>query len=174
VRNAVVTISESAHRYRIVVEMLAVKAFDPPTNRRLNLQKARGLAMQALAKHLSLGNPSRFTVSGVEIQDSRTTNSSYRLALSVPRDGISAAGGDTPESALGEKGTGRGSRSVSAAAKKPGSGLAHEATSRIRTSCIRLLELAAVRLTLVEARRSRIGRRDIASQDRVDIRPGVV
>ena len=55
IRNVTATIVKSDETYRITVEMLPVKAFDPATNKQLNLTKAQVYAARALAKHLGAG-----------------------------------------------------------------------------------------------------------------------
>src|SRR5205085_1289074 len=75
--------------YVIKVRMLPVQCFDLATNARLNREKARGLALQALAKHLSTKEASEFFVSGVQIETVETDGRFYTLALRVPRDGVS-------------------------------------------------------------------------------------
>ena len=86
--------------YRIAVEMLPVKAFDPATNKALNLSKGRMYAAQALGKHLKA---SSLTIRGLEIRESGTGGKSFRLVAVVPRDGVSAGAG-TP---IPENGTRR-------------------------------------------------------------------
>lgn len=82
VRDVTATISKSKDGYRVAVEMLPVKAFDPPTNRRLNLAKARAYAIQALGKFLKAG---QLKLHGVQIQESGLSNGVYRLVLLVPQ-----------------------------------------------------------------------------------------
>lgn len=89
VRDVTATVSATDDAYHVVVEMLPVKAFDAATNRRLNLAKARGFALQALAKYVKAGKIGHFTVRGVEIEKSGTVGSAYRLSVTVPRDGVS-------------------------------------------------------------------------------------
>ena len=82
VRDVTATISHSQDGYRIAVEMLPVKAFDPPTNKRLNLAKARAYAIQALATFLNAG---QLEIRGVQIQESSLSEGMYRLVLLVPQ-----------------------------------------------------------------------------------------
>lgn len=120
VRNVVVIISDSADRYRIVVNMLAVKAFDPATNKRLNLQKARAIAIKALAKHAAMKNGAPFTVRGMEVQDMTTANGSYRLVLLLPKENIAAIAVERPKPPSPEKGGFNENRAPPAAAQRAG------------------------------------------------------
>lgn len=96
-RGVTAVISTTSETYRVVVEMLPVKAFDPATNKRLNLQKARAYAFQALAKHLARVGPTQFTVRGVEVRESITSGDSYRLALVIPRNGVVVRTAEQPK-----------------------------------------------------------------------------
>ena len=89
VRNITVAVSEAGEKYLLRVEMLPVKAFDPVTNEKLNLQKARAAAMQALSKHLKLAKNTRFGVRKLEVENTDSASDHFRLSLSLPRDGIS-------------------------------------------------------------------------------------
>ena len=89
-RNVTATVSESDETYRIAVEMLPVRAFDPATNKALNLSKGRMYAAQALAKHLKAGS---LTIRGLEIRESGTSGNTFRLVAVVPRDGVSVGAG---------------------------------------------------------------------------------
>ncbi len=120
VRNVVVIISDSADRYRIVVNMLAVKAFDPATNKRLNLQKARAIAIKALAKHAAMKNGAPFTVRGMEVQDMTTANGSYRLVLLLPKENIAAIAVERPKPPSPEKGGFNENQAPPAAAQRAG------------------------------------------------------
>lgn len=75
--------------YRIKVRMLPVSCFDSGTNARLNRDKARRLALQALAKHLSGKKSVELTVSGAQVEKFGTDGKFYTLSLRVPRDGVS-------------------------------------------------------------------------------------
>jgi hypothetical protein len=95
VRDVTATISESKDGYRVMVEMLPVKAFDPPTNKRLNLAKARAYAIQGLAKSLNAGNPAQSEVRGVQVQEIGLSGGMYRLVLLVPH--LKAQTASTPK-----------------------------------------------------------------------------
>ncbi len=86
VREVTATIAESGETYCIAVKMLRVEAFDPATNERLNLSKARMYAIQALARHLSTAN---LTIRGMEIQDVSTDGEFFHLVVRIPRKGAS-------------------------------------------------------------------------------------
>jgi hypothetical protein len=92
VRNVTAVVSESDGGYRVAVEMLSVKAFDPTTNKALNLSKGRAYAVQALAKHLKTGS---LTIRGLEVRESGTKGKSFRLVAVVPHDGVSAEAGSS-------------------------------------------------------------------------------
>lgn len=84
---AVLTITDT--EYVIKVRMLPVQCFDAATNARLNREKARELALQALAKHLSEKEAVEFTVSGIQIEKVGTEGKFYTQNLRVPRTGVS-------------------------------------------------------------------------------------
>jgi hypothetical protein len=87
--------------------MVAVKAFDAATNRRLNLAKARGFVIQALAKYLKAGKDAQFALRGVQIKESGAEGGVFRLALVIPREGVAVAsrGDANPVSAPTKKPT---------------------------------------------------------------------
>ena len=84
---AVLTITDTD--YVVKMRMLPVQCFDAPTNAMLNREKARELALQALAKHLSEKESVEFTVSGVQIEKVGTDGKFYTTNLRVPREGVS-------------------------------------------------------------------------------------
>ena len=86
VRNVTATVSESDDTYRIAVEMLPVRAFDPATNKTLNVSKGRMYAAQALAKHLKAVD---IAIKGLEVRESGTSGKFFRLVAVVPREGVS-------------------------------------------------------------------------------------
>jgi hypothetical protein len=88
VRNVTAIVSESDGGYRIAVDMLPVRAFDPATNKALNLSKGRMYVAQALAKHLKMGS---LTIRGLEVRETGIKGGSFRLVAVVPHDGVSAA-----------------------------------------------------------------------------------
>ena len=119
VRNVVVIISDSADRYRIVVNMLAVKAFDPATNKRLNLQKARAIAIKALAKHAAMKNGSIHSPwNGSTGHD--YSKRSYRLVLLLPKENIAAIAVERPKPPSPEKGGFNENQAPPAAAQRAG------------------------------------------------------
>ena len=71
IRNVTATILKSDETYRITVEMLPVKAFDPATNKQLNLTKAQVYAARALGGGLRM----EITI--------RDQNASRRIAFAV-------------------------------------------------------------------------------------------
>jgi hypothetical protein len=93
VRNVTATVSALDDTYRIAIEMLPVKAFDPATNKALNLSKGRMYAAQALGKHLKAGN---LAIRGLEVRESGTDGGTFRLVAVVPRDGVSVTAKGTP------------------------------------------------------------------------------
>ena len=117
VRNVTATVSEPDDTYRIAVEMLPVRAFDPATNKALNLSKGRMYAAQALAKHLKADS---LTIRGLEVRESGTSGGSFRLVAVVPRDGVSAGAASTRMPRTAQEGRGikpsasRGTRSPAA------------------------------------------------------------
>ena len=72
--------------YRVDVRMLAVKAFDTTTNNRINRDKARLLALQALIRHVSGKNEAEATISGVRIIATGTDKQFFTLTLALPKD----------------------------------------------------------------------------------------
>ena len=66
IRSVTATILDSDETYRITVEMLPVKAFDPATNKRLNLIKSRAYAALALAKHLGTAKSTGLSFTGLK------------------------------------------------------------------------------------------------------------
>jgi len=89
--------------YVVKVRMLPVHCFDAATNTRLNRDKARELALQALAKQLSTKEAVEVFVSGVQIDNVGTDGKFYTLALRVPRKGVSVVRqGEAPPAKQGE------------------------------------------------------------------------
>jgi hypothetical protein len=83
---AALTVSEG--EYEIKVRMLPVNSFDAATNARLNRDKAREVALMALAKHLSGEKSVEFVISGAQVEKAGTEGKSYSLTLRVPRKGV--------------------------------------------------------------------------------------
>jgi len=78
----------SGEDYVIRLRMLPVKVFEPATNARLNREKARLLALQSLARHLSGKATAEITVSGTQVEKAGTEGAYYLLTLRVPRAGV--------------------------------------------------------------------------------------
>ena len=87
IRDVTATISQSDEAYQIRVEMLPVKAFDPATNKVLNLSKGRAYVARALAKYLKADN---LVIRGLKIHEAAGNGEPYYLAAVVPRDGVLA------------------------------------------------------------------------------------
>ncbi len=83
---AVVALDEGT--YVVKVRMLPVRVFDAATNARLNEEKAREYALQALARHLSDKRSVTFTVSGARVEQAGPDGKDYALTMRVPREGV--------------------------------------------------------------------------------------
>jgi hypothetical protein len=68
--------------------MLPVKSFDPATNAPLNRDKARSLALRALARHLSDKPEVHMVVSGSQVTKAGLEGDVFTLTLRVPRRGL--------------------------------------------------------------------------------------
>jgi len=92
-RQVVAEISESPDEVSVSIQMLAVRAFDRPTNERISRAKAEGYATAALAKYLSPSakNPVKLSLTKPAIEAAATDGKRYRLTLRVPRKGIQIA-----------------------------------------------------------------------------------
>jgi hypothetical protein len=92
---AVVTVAEG--NYLIKVRMLPVRCFDDALNAELNRDKARELALQALARRLS-GKPFvELAVSGARVEKAGPDGKFYALTLRVPSEGVALVRtGDKP------------------------------------------------------------------------------
>jgi hypothetical protein len=91
---AVVALDEGV--YVVKVRMVPVRAFDAATNARLNEEKAREYALQALARHLSDKRSVSYTISGARIEQAGPDGKDYALTLRVPREGVVLARADDP------------------------------------------------------------------------------
>ncbi len=99
-RRATAALSVTATEYVVAVKMFPVSSFDAATNARLNRDKARALALQALAKHLSGAKAVTLSVSGAEVEGAGADGKFYALTLRVPRRSVSVvAAGRPPEEA---------------------------------------------------------------------------
>jgi hypothetical protein len=88
-RQARATLSVTGSDYLIKVRMLPVRSFDVGTNTRLNREKGRELALQALAKYLSGKTPAEIAVTGAQVKQAGLDGEFYALVLRVPREGVS-------------------------------------------------------------------------------------
>jgi len=95
IRNVTATILKSDASYRVTVEMLPVKAFDPVTNKRLNLIKAQAYVARALAKHLSKGKSFGLIIRGLEVQENGTSGERFRMVAEIPQNGVTVAAART-------------------------------------------------------------------------------
>jgi hypothetical protein len=87
-RQARAEIVAADDNYTIKVRFLAVRSFDETTNTRLNRDKGRLLALQALARHLAGDRPAEFSVSGARVERAGLDGKLYCLTLRVPRAGV--------------------------------------------------------------------------------------
>jgi hypothetical protein len=87
-RQAKADVTASHEQFTIRVRMLSVTSFDAALNARLNREKARALALLALAKHLGGKKDTEFTVSGAEVRRAGADGKLYILVLCVPRKGV--------------------------------------------------------------------------------------
>jgi hypothetical protein len=95
VRNVTATIIEAGEIYRIAVEMLPVKAFDPATNKRVNLTKAQAYAVRALAKYLGAGKSSELVIHGFGVRESSASGEYFRMVAEITRKGVTVAAART-------------------------------------------------------------------------------
>jgi len=87
-RQATATVTASEDNYVIAVRMLPVRSFDDATNARLNREKGRQLALQALAKILSDKETVEFTIAGARINKVATDAKFFTLTLEVARKNV--------------------------------------------------------------------------------------
>jgi hypothetical protein len=98
---ALVSLDEGA--YVVKLRMLPVRAFDAALNARLNEEKAREFALQALARHLSDKRAVSYTISGARVEQAGPDGKDYALTLRVPRDGVVLAKKDEDPAGTGGK-----------------------------------------------------------------------
>lgn len=91
VRPAKAFLTVRKDEYLIRVVMTPITVFDKATNDLFNHEKARELALVALAKHLSGKDAAELTVSGAETEKSGEEGKKYSLTLRVPIKGVSLA-----------------------------------------------------------------------------------
>jgi hypothetical protein len=89
VRPAKAFLTVGKDEYLIRVVMTPITVFDKATNDLCNYEKARELALIALAKHLSGKDAAELTVSGAETVKSGEEEKKYSLTLRVPIMGVS-------------------------------------------------------------------------------------
>ena len=100
-RKVEVQIDRDRANWSIKVRMRPVRAFDDATNARLNREKARQFALQALARVLSDRDSAEFAVSGVAMGESGEDGAYFTLAVTVPKDRVSVVEtGRQPKTAL--------------------------------------------------------------------------
>lgn len=87
-RQVKAVLTASDREYVILLSMLPVHTFDEVTNTRLNREKGRSLALQALAKHLSGTKDVELSVSRVTIEKQEMNGKNYTITLRVPRDSV--------------------------------------------------------------------------------------
>jgi hypothetical protein len=87
-RKAKAVLTVTPTEYVVKIRFLPVHCFDAATNAKINQEKARGLALQGLAKHLSTKESVEFSISGVQIGNSGLDGKFYTLGLRVPRKGV--------------------------------------------------------------------------------------
>jgi hypothetical protein len=88
-RKVLAKITLADGEYRVDVRMLAVQAFDKATNDKVNRDKARLLALQALIRHLSGKNEAEATLSGARIVSTGQDKQFFTLTLALPKDKFS-------------------------------------------------------------------------------------
>ncbi len=88
-RKVEVHIDRDRENWSLRVRMLPVRSFDAATNARLNREKARQFALQALARFLSDRDTAELAVSGVVVGEPGTDGALFTLTLMVPRDRVS-------------------------------------------------------------------------------------
>jgi len=87
-RQATARVTATEDDYVIAVRMLPVRSFDDTTNARLNREKGRQLALQALAKVLSDKEAVEFAISGAQIKKVATDGKFFTLTLQVARKNV--------------------------------------------------------------------------------------
>ena len=87
-REVKAVLSVSDGDYLINVRMRRVRCFDDATNARLNREKVRESALQALARRLSPKPYVELSVSGAKVENSGPDGKFYALTLRVPREGV--------------------------------------------------------------------------------------
>lgn len=89
VRQVEATIHDDGRAFEVTIRMLPVRVFDVATNARLNRDKAKAYALQALARHASPDRkPARMTLRGVEVIAVGQDGKFFNLTLRVPCEGL--------------------------------------------------------------------------------------
>ncbi len=87
-RKVEATVDRQGDGWSVKVRMVAVKSFDAVTNSRLNREKARSYALQALTRFLVGKDTGELAVSGVEVVKTGTDGQFDTLELTVPCDRV--------------------------------------------------------------------------------------
>jgi hypothetical protein len=108
--------------YQVRVRFLAVGCFDKATNREMNLEMGRSLALEALGRQLSDKPKLELVVSGARTVDSRLEGKFFSLTVQIPRDGVkvieTAAASETAKGETNENGVLRTSIDKGARSRK--------------------------------------------------------
>ena len=75
-----------------------MSCFDEATNARLNRDRAREIALSALARHLCTEKADEFKVSGVQVEDAGDDGKYFTLTLAVPTKGVTVSTVDQAKS----------------------------------------------------------------------------
>lgn len=87
-RSPVVIISKNASLYLLNVNLLAVKAFDEPTNLILNKAKGAAYIQLALAKHMKVKSGHVLVISGQRTLSHKAQGKRFQLIQQIPMTGI--------------------------------------------------------------------------------------
>jgi hypothetical protein len=87
-RQAKATVATSIDTFTVQIRFLAVQAFDPATNDRVNREKGREFALLALVKHLTAGKKGTYAVTGATVTAAEASGDRFHLTLQVPRAGV--------------------------------------------------------------------------------------
>jgi hypothetical protein len=87
-RKAQAVVNLDGDQFEIKVQFLPVKCFDKTTNQEMNLGVGRGLALQALARHMAGKRSVNLVVSGARTVESSLSGKTFMLTLRVPREGV--------------------------------------------------------------------------------------
>jgi len=87
-REAIVTIDDDGEKYRLVVDALAVQAFDGTNDREANRALARSCALTALGRHLQVAPTQQLALGGVEAGPDEVSGRRFTMAFTVPRAAV--------------------------------------------------------------------------------------